>query len=88
MEDIININWEQYKKINTKCSTCGKQLILNELHLCSWPDYPWKNNTIYINTQNTGDEPCLWDSMPETFPWSWIKLWWLVCTCKKCTIVY
>lgn len=30
------------------------------------------------------EEPCLWDSMPETFPGSGIKIGQLSCPCPKC----
>ena len=87
MEDIININWEQYRKITNKCSTCWK-VVWNEVHFCSWPDYPWKNYPIHVNQQKTTwNQSCLWDSMPETYPWSWMKIWGLVCPCPKCTIM-
>ena len=80
-EEYININWEQYKKVTNKCSTCGKEM--NWVHWCSWPDY-W-NGTIAINIVDNAKSDCLWDSMPETTPWSWIKLWALSCPCRKCS---
>ena len=31
------------------------------------------------------NEPCLWDSMPETSPGSGVKIGMLSCPCPKCT---
>lgn len=73
MEDIININWYQYKKI-TRCPLCWAEW----LHVCPWRDY--KTETIYTNNKKR----CMWEGIPESFPWSWIKIGLLVCDCETC----
>ena len=83
MSDYININWQQYKKVTKWCSECWAEW----LHNCSGKKYPWSDKPFLIDQiEELWEDHCAWDSMPETFPWSWIKIWWLVCNCKRCTI--
>ena len=58
------------------CPKCG---IVNAPHVnscfCSVNNSPITNN----------DQSCLWDSMPETFPGSGMKIGQLSCPCPKCS---
>ena len=38
--------------------------------------------------KHKGEQPCLWDSMPETTPGSGVKIAGLSCPCPKCTPRY
>lgn len=35
--------------------------------------------------QKVNEQPCMWDSMPETSPGSGMKIAGLVCPCPKCS---
>lgn len=87
MKDIININWEQYQKVIKWCPECWAKW----LHWCPWKKTTWTSAEYYWINKNQfieNNSVCLWDSVSETFPWSWLKIWWLVCHCKKCSIIF
>jgi hypothetical protein len=44
--------------------------------------------TVIDITKPCDCQPCLWDSMPETYPGSGVKVGHLSCPCPKCTPRY
>lgn len=59
-----------------ECQSCGavKQ------------DDPIPEHPPIIIDMNPGDDPCLWDGMAETSPGSGVKIGFLSCPCKRCSM--
>lgn len=49
------------------------------------PDYDFEESP-FVKQYDDYEQPCLWDSMPETFPGSGTKVGHLACPCPKCRI--
>ena len=94
MSEYINVNWELYKKVPFNNPNACPDCWAIWLHWCTWKriewlipllpnSFPWN---YWIN--ESIEETCAWDSMPETFPWSGQKMWMLYCNCKKCSPIF